>query len=76
MAEISVVVTLGATEPYEATVGACERAGLSVERRLEPLGVVTGRIEAGRLEELRRVVGVVAVEEERSVTLPPPDRPS
>ena len=49
--------------------------GLQVEQVLGGLGLITGELPAGRPLAALRVVGVAAVEEARSVRLPPPDAP-
>jgi hypothetical protein len=50
-------------------------AGLVVTRTLEEIGVVCGSVARSRLPALAEVPGIAAVEEARSVRLPPPDAP-
>jgi len=54
---------------------AAEKAGMKVEQKHESLGVLTGSIDAKKLEHLRKIEGVSHVEEERAVTISPPDSP-
>lgn len=49
--------------------------GLQVDQVLDEVGVIAGRIPAGRPLTALRVDGVAAVEEARRVRLPPPDAP-
>lgn len=49
-----------------------ERAGLRVEQRLDAIGVVSGTIDAARVEHLENVGGVASVERSRQVSIPPP----
>ena len=48
-------------------------AGMTVERVLGAVGIITGSIEAERRAALSAVPGVVAVELEQRIQLPPPD---
>jgi hypothetical protein len=52
--------------------GAARKAGMDVEHQHASLGIVTGSIEAGKLDALRRIPGVAAIEEERQVGVAPP----
>jgi len=51
---------------------AAEKAGMTVDQKLEDLGVFTGSIEADKRDRLRQIDGVSHVEEERTVGVPPP----
>ncbi|GEM_PF-970558 len=56
-------------------IEACRAAGLQIDQVLSEIGVLTGKIDAAALEELRRVAGVASVEIEREVGLPGSDDP-
>ena len=47
-------------------------AGLEVDQTLSTLGIVTGSIETDKMSSLSDVAGVESVEEDRTITLPPP----
>jgi hypothetical protein len=73
----SVVVTVHGDhlDRIGEVVAGLRAAGLHVERVLEPVGVVTGSVDPGRRAVLAAVPGVTAVEDDRTVRLPPPDSP-
>ncbi|WP_246632188.1 hypothetical protein [Pseudonocardia nigra] len=48
-------------------------AGMHVDQVLRPVGVITGSVETPAAEALGQLAGVVAVERQRTVRLPPPD---
>jgi hypothetical protein len=48
-------------------------AGVRVDEELPAVGVVTGRVAVDRVVTVGRIDGVLAVEAERAVRLPPPD---
>ncbi len=75
MANTSVKVRLRSLDPGEVgrMSGELERHGLRVRQQLAPLGIVTGDIDPARLDELRKLDGVEAVETEEGVKLPPMD---
>ena len=50
-------------------------AGLVVTSVMDDLGIVRGSIEDRKLAALKAVPGVVDVEEEEAIKLPPPDDP-
>ncbi len=50
-------------------------AVLQVEQVLSEVGLIAGQLPAGRALGELRVEGVAAVEEARTVRLPPPDAP-
>ena len=58
---------------FAEVVGSCERAGLEVEEAMDAIGVITGAIDADKVDGLRRVPGVADVEEERRYRIAPPD---
>ena len=48
-------------------------AGMTIDRVLEAIGVITGSVAASRLHLVEAVEGVASVEEQTSFELPPPD---
>lgn len=54
---------------------ALKRAGLTNIKALASIGVVTGDAPASRLDDIREVPGVLAVEESTWTQLEPPDAP-
>ena len=56
-------------------VASLKRAGLSDVKHLETIGIVSGKATAAKLEALKKVQGVRAVEESTWTQLPPPDAP-
>jgi hypothetical protein len=58
-----------------AVAKAAKKAGMKVEQQLDDLGVLSGSIDASKLESLQRLEGVSHVEEERQVQLPPGGSP-
>ncbi len=51
-------------------------AGMSVREALEHLGMLSGEIDAARLEQLRALPFVEGVEEQRKFDIGPPDAPT
>jgi hypothetical protein len=72
-------LTLSISDSHLKDIGgvakAATKAGMKVEQRLESLGVLTGSIDAHKVERLHKIPGVSHVEEERKVQLPPPGSP-
>ena len=75
MAKKSVVVTLDNEHmsQIEQVADECRAAGLVVHEFLEMLGQVTGEIDPDKENELRKVSGVLSVEESQEYQLPPPN---
>jgi len=67
MPSTRVNVSVDDTADYARVVKDVSRVGLKVEHELTTLRLITGSIELDKLERLRRVPGVVAVEESRDV---------
>jgi hypothetical protein len=70
MIESIIVTVSGEPEPVAAQLRA---AGMTVERVLGAVGVITGSVDSERRASLAAVPGVVAVELDRPVQLAPPD---
>jgi hypothetical protein len=72
--KITISVADDALDRIDEVVAALEAGGLHVEQVLRPLGVITGSVEdTQRVQALGAVTGVVAVEPQRTVQLPPPE---
>jgi hypothetical protein len=73
----AVIVTVDDAHRAEldAVAESLRRHGLHVEQVLADVGLIAGRLPADRALGELRVEGVAAVEEARSVRLPPPDAP-
>ena len=76
-----VAVTVSVDESHRRRLGAVAREltgrGMAVAATLDALGAITGTVDADRLDGLRSVPGVAAVEPARRYRLPPPGaRPS
>lgn len=70
---VTVTLDLSAAQHARDLVPALQENGLKVGDVLELSGVVTGRVRADQRDGLAQVPGVLAVEEEGSFQLPPPD---
>ena len=51
----------------------CRKRGLASPQILESIGTITGAIDAGRIDDLKAVRGVLHVERGVEYQLPPPD---
>ncbi|MFH8800740.1 hypothetical protein ACH4F6_14255 [Streptomyces sp. NPDC017936] len=60
---------------FTEVVEALRRAGLTVTGEQPVVGTLSGTVAEDRVEALRAVDGVDAVDRERTVRLPPPDAP-
>ena len=77
MKTVSVLVVVADEEerPITPLVDRMKTAGLAVTSVMDDLGIVRGSIEDARLKVLKALPGVIDVEEEEVVHLPPPDDP-
>jgi hypothetical protein len=50
---------------------AAEQAGMDVDAKMKEIGVVSGLIEADRIDRLRAIEGVQDVELDKKFSLPP-----
>ena len=74
--EVNVLVDEDHLAKIDEVASALSREGLSVGKTLRSVGVITGSVaDRGATEALRAVAGVVGVEVNRDVQLPPPDAP-
>lgn len=69
---IPILVVLD-TEAMADTVRTLRAAGMTVDEELPDIGTVRGWVPAGKLHDMQGLDGVLAVEPERTVRLPPPD---
>jgi isopentenyl phosphate kinase len=60
---------------FADVVEAARRAGLTVTGEQPILGTLSGTIAEDRILALTEVAGVVAVDRDRTIHLPPPDSP-
>jgi hypothetical protein len=56
---------------FDEIARAAERAGMEIDGRMTNIGVMSGLIEADRIDALRAIDGVADVEEDKKFTLPP-----
>lgn len=72
---IDVLVTAADTGPgaVEDLAERLRLAGMEVARVLATLGVVAGSLDDSQLATVAALPGVLAVEEQHTVQLPPPD---
>jgi hypothetical protein len=54
---------------------AAKKAGMKIEQQLDALGVLSGSIDAEKVDRLRGIKGVSSVEPEREVGVPLPGSP-
>lgn len=72
--EVNVLVDDDHLAKIDEVASELSREGLSVGKTLRSVGVITGSVaDSGATEALRAVAGVVGVEVNRDVQLPPPD---
>ena len=71
-AEVAVTVLVD-PERFDAAVAALSEAGFKVDQRQREIGTVSGRVRSADLAAMSTVDGVMAVEPERGIQLPPPD---
>ena len=71
------LVTLDDAYVEKATqiVAKLKKAGLTHVQHLESIGVVSGQAPRSKIDGLRKIRGVRAVEESAWIQLPPPDAP-
>jgi UDP-N-acetylmuramate-alanine ligase len=60
---------------FDEIVKKIKKAGMKVEQKLDSLGIITGSIDSSKVDALREVDGVLHVEEQKKIQIPPPDSP-
>jgi hypothetical protein len=58
---------------FDTVVGELTKAGAQVEERSPAIGMVSARIAAGDVPAVEAIDGVQAVEQDRTIHLPPPE---
>ena len=71
MNKLRVNVSVSEDHKFEKVARAAKKAGLAIDQSLDTIGVVTGTIDAEKLETLRGVEGIDNVESERDVSVAP-----
>jgi hypothetical protein len=71
--DVHVAIAGDHLEDVSAVVERLAAAGMDVHQTLPTIGAVTGRIDQDRLDALRQVEGVTAVEQSREVGVAPPE---
>jgi hypothetical protein len=71
--DVNVAIADEHLDDVSAVLRRLTAAGLEVHRTLPTIGTVTGAIDQDRLDALREVEGVTAVEQAREVGVPPPE---
>jgi hypothetical protein len=59
----------------DKVVANLKKAGLTNIQQMKSIGIVSGEAAPSKIEALKKVPGVVAVEESSWIQLPPPDAP-
>ena len=67
---INVLVEL---DRIDEVAKALENAGLAIERRNPTIGTISGRVDSASVPTVRKTDGVIAIEADRSFSVPPPD---
>ena len=72
---IIVTVTDDALNKIDELAERLKTKGMKVDRVLPATGVITGSAASTKMSTLKKVDGVMSVEEELTIQLPPPDSP-
>ena len=75
MNHVSVTVDDGHLAGLDGVVQGLRAHGMQVEQVLDGLGIITGSVPPGAARALSAVPGVVSVDEQLGVQLPPPESP-
>ena len=62
-------------DKIDSVVANLRKAGLTKVKKMETIGIVSGEADPAKVEKLKKVQGVRAVEESAWMQLPPPDSP-
>ena len=75
MANVSVLVSVSSDyiEQIPALIKELESAGMTDIQPMEAVGIIAGRLEENRLEDLSTIEGVARVEPSQEFQLPSPD---
>ena len=75
MPHVSVTVDDGHLAALDGVIQGLRARGMQVDQVLDGLGIITGSVPPGAAGALSAVDGVVSVDEQLGVQLPPPDAP-
>lgn len=75
MKSVIVTVTDEALSTINQLADKLEKKGLKVERVLPITGVIAGAVAPANVDSIRKIQGVLSVEDELYSELPPPDAP-
>lgn len=75
MPKTSVLVRLAKAdrERIDTVAADLEKRGLEISQKLATTGIIAGKVESSKMEELRDVQGVAQVRQEGRFQLPPTD---
>lgn len=72
-------LSLSVSDSHLSRIGevaeAAKKAGLRLEQSLDDLGILVGSIDENKVGQLHRMDGISHVEEEGTVSVPPPYSP-
>ena len=73
----NITVSISVDEQYRdklsEVIENCKKLGLNIEQQLDAIGIITGSIDSGKIDELKQVQGVSKVELSREIRIAPPD---
>lgn len=72
---IIVTVTDDALNKIDDVAAQLTAKGMKVDKVMSAVGVISGSVASTKMSDLKKVKGVMSVEEEVTVELPPPDSP-
>lgn len=70
---VIITVSDDALSKIDQLADECKEMGMNIERVLPITGVITGSISESKIDHLKNVSGVLSVEPEMMIELPPPD---
>ena len=70
---VTVTVDEAHADTIDEVAARLRDAGMTIDRVLGAIGVITGSVAASRLHLVEAVEGVASVEEQTGFSLPPPD---
>lgn len=70
--QVNVTIDNAHLEQIDAVTEQLKAAGLDVTQTLSTLGIVSGSIDADKVDSLSEVNGVESVDVDKTITLPPP----
>ena len=73
--DLLVTIDDASLESIDTVIANLKRAGLTNVQKMESIGIVSGQAAPAKVEGLKKVEGVRAVEESAWMQLPPPDAP-